>query len=194
MKPTLLWFIFLTFLCTNCWARNVEEITFELNLKVYVPTDSEDETREVIDVYGEYRGWGEYALTAYGTVEKDYWSAYSGFAKHCFNNQLEFGVMVGVAHFEDDSPVSVNPWLFYENQYVEIMIFGEHYFATKRPDYFRGHAYLDIGQFLIGVYGESEVGIGPSLAIPLEKEATLRTVAAISEQSVSVVAFLQLRF
>lgn len=135
MKATMLGGIFLLILCTQCWARNGAEVTGELTLRVHMPEESKDDTREILDGYIEYARQDGYALTAYGAIEKGSWSAYSGVAKHCFNDRLEFGVMAGVAHYDNELHPALNPWIFYESHRWEFMLFTENYFDTDKPNF-----------------------------------------------------------
>lgn len=78
---------------------------------------------------------------------------------------LQLGVGVGNAWYDQPRHPAINPWLFYVWDDVEALLYVERYGGNHQaPWSYKGHASKRMGDsFFVGAYGGKDVGAGPMI-------------------------------
>lgn len=99
--------------------------------------------------------WG----TAY--YDPSFRGVYTGLAKKFDNLQVALGV--GSAWYDGARYNVINPWIFYSSDEYESLFMAEHYIHdTEKPWYYKGYLQRKVGaDWLLGIYGEKDFGVGP---------------------------------
>lgn len=124
--------------------------------------------------------------------DKKFRALYAGLARKF--GGLQLGVGFGNAWYDRIRRSAVNPWLYYAGEDVEAYLSAEHYtHDDQAPWYYKGYASRWVtDSFLVGAYGEKDMGAGPMigwrnaglriwLAVPVvsRPEAGARWVAGV---------------
>jgi hypothetical protein len=96
--------------------------------------------------------------------DQDFHSIYAGVARTF--GDLQLGIGIGNAWYDDRHHLAVNPWLFYAGENVEAFLSAEHYASDDQaPWFYKGHVSKRIaGSISVGAYGEKDLGAGPLIA------------------------------
>lgn len=124
--------------------------------------------------------------------DKEFRSAYAGLARKF--GDLQIGLGVGNAWYDQIRHPTINPWLYYATDDADIYLTAERYSReSTAPWFYKGYATWRIADSIsIGAYGEKDLGAGPMIrwrsgsfriwaAVPVvsQPEAGARGVAGI---------------
>ncbi len=99
-----------------------------------------------------------------------YESTYAGLARQI--GDVQVGLGLGEARYDDTSHFAYNPWLWYQKNGWEGYVEYEYPPSDNDNYYYRGYLYKDIGSYLFaGVYSERNVGSGPVVGVKFEAES-----------------------
>jgi len=110
---------------------------------------------------------------------------------------FQLAIAVGPARFGDRTHLTLNPWVYYVKGDIEGSLYAERYLGkTDAPWYFKGHAQkLFENGLIVGVYGETGVGVGPMIGYQIVKSTSLTfTVPVIARSGLAGVAILRFDF
>jgi hypothetical protein len=119
----------------------------------------------VKDIYIEKPISADYSFFVTASHDQYFESLALGVGKQLGNLQLAIGV--GKARYDRESRLLVNGWIYYENNNDdEAILTAEHY--SEEPDepwYLTGYYQRRFDNLLMGVYGETSVGVGPMIGV-----------------------------
>lgn len=114
-------------------------------------------------------------VAAYGVAYHDeaFESASCGIARQLGDFQLAIGV--GKARYGDITHRVVNPWLYYHANEYTALLTAEHYSKERdKPWYYKGHIERKFGgSYLVGLFGEKDIGAGPMAGVYLGSQTRL---------------------
>ena len=119
----------------------------------------------------------------WGTLyhDKDFKGAYVGLSKQFGNWQVALGL--GSAWYDDTRKNVINPWLFYSSAEYEALAHAERYLRDNEDPWFvKGYVQKKFNNFAIGVYGETDFGIGPMLTISLHKAIKVWIIVPVASR------------
>ncbi len=121
--------------------------------------------------------------SAWGSVyhDKGFQGVYAGVSKQYGNLQVALGL--GSAWYDDTRKNVINPWLFYSSDEYEALAHAERYLRdTEDPWFVKGYVQKKFNNFAIGVYGETDFGIGPMLTVNLHKAIKVWLVVPVASR------------
>lgn len=110
--------------------------------------------------------WENFSVWGALYHDKEFKSGYVGIARKF--GDLQIGLGVGPARYDDRTHTTTTGWLFYLNEERRIEALGvfERYRHDADPWFYKGYVQKALGDgYLIGVYGEKDVGIGPKVGM-----------------------------
>ena len=95
--------------------------------------------------------------------DREFRAIYAGLARKF--GDLQLGLGIGNAWFDQLRHPAINPWLFYSDVTSEAFLSAERYGGEDRaPWCYKGHATWRIADSIfIGAYGEKDLGVGPMI-------------------------------
>jgi hypothetical protein len=143
------------------WAETGNDALFELQLTGYAG-GGKGSSLLVTQLYAE-KPLAIHDVSAFLVVhhDRDFSSAYVGLAR--MFGDLQLGLGVGSARYDNRNHAVLNPWLFYAGEAAEIFLSAEHYGdEDDAPWFYKGQASRRFaGSLFAGVHGEKDVGVGP---------------------------------
>ena len=88
---------------------------------------------------------------------------------------LQVGVGVGKARYDGISHLVVNPWLYYQSDQYTGLLTADHYSnETDAPWFYHGYIERRLyARYLVGLYGEKDVGAGPMVGVYVGSQAKI---------------------
>lgn len=121
------------------------------------------------------------ALWVTGYRDEEFWSASTGVSK-TWDNGWTAALGVGNASFDNDNQTFVTPWVSYNSDEWEFLLSAEYYQGGYDP-YYQGYLQRRVGErHLLGIYGESGVGIGPAFTFGLTERVAFRVVVPVADK------------
>lgn len=111
--------------------------------------------------------------------EPGYTSATVGLAKTVGHWTLALGA--GQYRSEGVRVNIVAPWLSYNSDKHELLLSVERY-GSGEPSFWQGYAQRRVGRHFIGVYGETDFGIGPAATFAFNDHLRLRLAVPVAER------------
>jgi len=96
--------------------------------------------------------------------DKEFRAVYAGLARKF--GELQIGIGVGNAWYDQIRHPTINPWLYYATDDVDLYLTAERYSReSTEPWLYKGYASQRVtGQFSVGLYGEKGLGAGPMIS------------------------------
>lgn len=96
--------------------------------------------------------------------DKEFRAVYSGLARKF--GDLQLGLGVGNAWYDQIRHPTINPWLYYATDDADLYLTAERYSReSTAPWFYKGYASQRVtGQFFAGLYGEKGIGAGPMIS------------------------------
>lgn len=90
-------------------------------------------------------------------------TGYAGLARKF--GDLQLGIGIGNAWYDEQRHPTINPWLYFATDDVEIYATAERYaHESSTPWFYKGYANRRLtDQIFVGAYGEKSVGAGPMI-------------------------------
>lgn len=95
--------------------------------------------------------------------DKEFRAVYAGLARKF--GDLQLGIGIGNAWYDEQRHPTINPWLYFATDDVEIYATAERYaHESSTPWFYKGYANRRLtDQIFVGAYGEKSVGAGPMI-------------------------------
>jgi len=111
--------------------------------------------------------------------EPGYSSATLGLAKTV--GHWTFALGAGQSRSEGARVGILVPWLGYYTDRTELLLAVERY-DNGEPAFWQGHAQRRVGRHFLGVYGETDFGIGPAATFVFNEHLRLRLAVPVAER------------
>ncbi len=102
-------------------------------------------------------------VSAYLALSRDqeFRSVYLGIARQF--GDLQLGIGAGNAWYDNRRHPTLNPWLFFSRDDIEVFVSAEHYSREgEAPWFYKGHVRHRIADAVfVGAHGEKDFGAGP---------------------------------
>lgn len=148
------------------------------------------------EAYVEFAPNGTIGVWVSGYHANDFKSVYVGAARN-WESGWAAGLGVGNAWYDNTKHVVVNPWLYFESDEWEFLLNGERYMGdTVNPWFVRGYLQRRVGErWLLGAYGETDLGIGPAATFKVNDHLAMRVVIPVAGRGdTNVLATLVITF
>lgn len=121
-------------------------------------------------------GWGVYGQLYH---DAEFHSAYAGVTKQIGNVTLGLGA--GPAWYLGRTWTTLNPWLYYEDERkIEGLLYAEVYRGDP-VRFYKGYLQKTFeNNLILGVYGESLVGVGPMVGFQVTESMSIRITVPTS--------------
>ncbi len=148
-------------------------------------TDDSEEQRSLwaknvtISYYPEDLGVGFYA---YAYHDEEFQGAYIGVSKSV--GDVEFGLGVGPAEYDDETWTVLNPWLYYDDQLYQASVWVEYVDddVGNNKWFYKYHLQRSLDhQWFAGLYGERLLGLGPLLGFNLTDELSVWITVPVAD-------------
>lgn len=139
-------------------------------------------------------GWGVYGQLYH---DAEFHSAYAGFTKQI--GSVTFGLGAGPAWYFGRTWATFNPWIYYENERkIEGLLYAEVYRGDPIR-FYKGYLQKTFGNdIILGIYGESFVGVGPIVGLQMTDSLSVRVTVPTSyrpdEDGAKALVLLRLTF
>ena len=87
----------------------------------------------------------------------------------------------GQARFDGMRVATQTAWLEYAADKTELMVTVQRY-GNGEPAFWQGYAQRRLGRYFLGVYGETEVGIGPAATLVVNDHLRLRLTVPVVQR------------
>ena len=146
---------------------HAEGVTGEIQI-TSVPSEDKNAQRSLteISVYLEYGLTDDVSAFAIGHHDEEFGLAIIGLARKL--GDLQLGLGVGHAAFDDMSHQLVNPWAYYaDDDYTGYLNYESYRNGSTHSHFMNGYALKHFGAMSLGAHAEMDFGIGPRIEAKL---------------------------
>jgi hypothetical protein len=179
----LILIILLVLYSTTTLGRGPATATGELALYVHAPRTSSEQTLFGKELFADIHTTEHSALFVRGYHDDESWIATLGLETCLFDDALKIGIAGGAAGHDEELNPAISPSIYYHTRRTEILLLAEYRVGGRHHSFYRGYAQHQIFKNLVlGAYGESHVGWGPSAGIKVTEHVTIWATLPVSER------------
>lgn len=161
---------------------HAEGVSGEIQVVGYISKDkSVQPSLTTLSAYLEYEITDEVSAFVVGYLDQEFREAVVGLAKKV--GDLQLGLGVGQATFDEMNHVVLNPWAYYADQDYRWYLHYELYRnGSTYSDFMKGYALKRFDAISLGVHAETDFGLGPRVEARLAGGLKLWGVVPIAHQ------------
>ena len=161
---------------------HAEGVNGEIQVVGYISKDkSVQRSLSTVSAYLEYEMADEVSAFVVGYLDQEFRSATVGLARKV--GDLQLGLGVGQATFDEMNHVVLNPWAYYADDHYKGYLHYELYRnGSTHSDFMKGYALKHFDVIWLGVHAETDFGIGPRVEAKLADGLRLWGVVPVAHQ------------
>lgn len=183
--PNRLWikmFLIAAVLILGGQLAHAEGVSGEIQVVGYISKDkSVQQSLTTLTAYLEYEIADEVSAFVVGYLDQEFREAVVGLAKKV--GDLQLGLGVGQATFDEMNHVVLNPWAYYaDDDYKGYMHYEVYRNGSTSSDFKKGYALKRFDVISLGVHAETGFGIGPRVEANFADGLRLWGVVPVARQ------------
>jgi hypothetical protein len=161
---------------------HAEGVKGEIQVVGYISKDkSVQQSLSTVSAYLEYEIADEVSAFVVGYLDQEFREAAVGLAKKV--GDLQVGLGVGQATFDNTNHVVLNPWAFYaDHDYRWYLHYELYRNGRKYSDFMKGYAVKHFDAISLGLHAETVFGLGPRVETKLPYGLRLWGVVPVALQ------------
>jgi len=161
---------------------HAEGISGEIQVVGYISKDKcVQRSLSTVMAYLEYEIADEVSAFVVGYLDQEFREAVVGLAKKV--GDLQLGLGVGQATFDEMNHVVLNPWAYYADDHYKGYLHYELYRnGITHSDFMKGYALKHFDVISLGVHAETDFGLGPRVEVTLTDGLRLWGVLPVAYQ------------
>ena len=169
-------------LILGCQFAHAEGVSGEIQVVGYISKDkSVQRSLSTVMAYLEYEIAAEVSAFVVGYLDQEFREAVVGLARKV--GDLQLGLGVGQATFDEMNHVVLNPWAYYADDHYKGYLHYELYRnGSTHSDFMKGYALKHFDVISLGVHAETDFGLGPRVEAKLAYRLRLWGVVPVAHQ------------
>ena len=161
---------------------HAEGVSGEIQVVGYISKDkSVQRSLSTVMAYLEYEIAAEVSAFVVGYLDQEFREAVVGLARKV--GDLQLGLGVGQATFDEMNHVVLNPWAYYADDHYKGYLHYELYRnGSTHSDFMKGYALKHFDVISLGVHAETDFGLGPRVEAKLAYRLRLWGVVPVAHQ------------
>lgn len=157
--------------------------TGELALYVHAPRTSSEQTLFGKELFADIHTTERTAVFGRVYHDEESWIATFGLETCLLNDALKIGIAGGGAGHGKEINPAISPSIYYHSEQTEALLLAEYQLDGPHHSFYRGYVQRRVYQnLMLGVYGESIIGWGPSIGIEVLRHITIWVSLPVSER------------